>query len=157
MSGLIAEVQRIYNWEFKLPDDVSAISAQDVSALCQSIKFGQYEIVKPSELQAGVFRKFYAGELEITNINASFLCVKNDFVASYFRDWRLSIISDDGSYGYPVNYKRDGYILFYDRVGNVVNNVRLKGLFPTGLPKFSLDYSEDIVKYEIDFRVDTIL
>lgn len=151
-------VQRSYNWDLIMPDVwTSTVLGVVVSKYCQNITFGNYNMADISAMKVGVFSKFFAGSLDIKKPVATFIAPVPDVVSNYFHVWKKLIIDDDGYYHKSLNYKKNLYIVLYDRTGIPANMISLVGVFPKTFPEWNLAYtSEDIVKYNIEFSVDKI-
>lgn len=151
-------VQRAYTWDFFLPDLWNVlVSGIVVSKYCQSVRLRQYDIGEVLELKAGIFKKHFPGLLTIDAISATFICPVPDLVTLYFSKWKSLIVDKKGRYQTASKYKKDAYVILYDRSGIPSNVIRLIGLFPIKFPAFDLDYGkEDVVKFDIEFRVDQV-
>jgi len=152
-------VQRVYNWDCIMPDVWGAeVLGIAVTKFCQSVNFGNYNIDDIAELTTGAFKKFFAGKMVIQNPSAVFIAPVPDIVSNYFHTWKNLIISGQGHYFPSINYKKNIYIVLYDRTGVPVNMITLVGAFPKTFPVWNLSYTdEDVVKYTIEFKVDNIM
>lgn len=154
----VTHVQRSYNWDFFLPDLWGIlVSGLVISKYCQSVSLGQYNVGEVIELKAGVNKKFFPGSMEIDMVNATFVSPVPDLVTWYFSKWKSLIVDKMNRYQPSSVYKKNGYIILYDRSGIPANIIRLIGLWPVKFPAFNLSYEqEDVVKFEISFRVDKV-
>lgn len=155
----VSHTQRTYNWEILLPDMWSGglILGYPVSKYCQNISFGQYSIGEVVELRSGPLKQFYPGLMSIDTVSATFVCPIPDIVMVYFVRWRERIVDKNGYYFPATNYKRNIYILLYDRTGIPCNTIMLVGCFPIKFPAYRLAYGEEsVVRYLVDFKVEKI-
>jgi len=151
-------VQRTYNFDFILPDIYGiGISGVVVSKYCQACRFGQYDIEEVIELKSGVHKQFFPGAMDFGPVTATFICPVPDLVMLYFIRWKKMIVDDNGFYYPSKNYKKNIYVILYDRTGIPTNFIQLKGAFPVRFPGYNLSYAgEDVVRYDVEFRVDRI-
>lgn len=150
-------LQRTYNWQVILPDNVSDVPGIWVSQYCQDMKFGDYSITEVSALRHGADQRFYAGLREIEKVPMSFILPIDNSVRDYFKGWRKLIKDDDGFFYPKSHYKRDVYVFLFDRSGIQSAKFVLKGCFPSNCPPLSLTYAEDsILKWNTDLFVDYI-
>ena len=153
--------QRNYMWDVILPTFMSGFIPMPgilVSKMCQKISFGDYTIDGSADrTRFGAFEAKYPGMLSIEPIKLTFLKTVPDFVTTYFTAWRKKMVGSSGLYTPKSDYAKTMYLLFYDTTGVVVNRYRFKGIFPTSLPKYSLDYiNEQITNVDITLSVDLI-
>jgi hypothetical protein len=151
-------MQRAYNWDCILPDVWGAgVLGVAISKFVQSVNFGEYNIDDIVEMKYGAYKKFFPGNMNITNPKITFVAPIPDVVSFYLHSWRNLIVDKSGFYQVEEIYKKNIYVIFYDRTGIPVNVITLIGTFPKTFPAYNLAYtSEDIVKYEIEFKVDSI-
>ena len=151
-------MQRTYNWDCILPDVWGAgILGIAISKFCQSVNFGEYSIDEIIEMRHGAFKKFFPGNLNISNPKITFVAPIPDVVSFYLHSWKNLIVDKEGFYQVENVYKKNIYIILYDRTGIPANAITLIGAFPKTFPAFNLSYeTEDVVKYEIEFKVDNI-
>jgi hypothetical protein len=152
-------VQRVYNWDCIMPDVWGAgILGIAVSKYCQSVTIGEYNIDDIAEMKVAAFKKFFAGVMNIQNPKATFIAPVPDIVSNYFHTWKKLIIDDRGFYHKAADYKKNIYVVLYDRSGIPANMITLVGAYPKTFPAWNLVYgSEEVVKYDIEFKVDNIL
>lgn len=151
-------IHRTYTWDCIMPDlwgfGVLGIA---VSKFCQSVKIGNYDISEISEMKTTSLRKFFAGEMTIPSMTATFIAPVPDIVSNYFHTWKKKIVDDDGYYHKASEYKRNIYIVLYDRTGIPANMITAVGAFPKTFPVWDLNYeNEGLVKYNIEFKVDSL-
>ncbi len=164
LSGLAGNVlrrvwllQRSYNWQLIMPHDIRGLIGILVSQYCQEVRFGDYSITEISSIRYGPYRRFYAGLQEINTVTLSFLVPVDNSVTSYFYGWHELIVDKEGYYHPKNNYKRDIYVMLYDRTGIESVKFKLKGTFPRTKPRFTLSYdSESVSILTIDMSVDSI-
>ena len=150
-------VQRSYNWDFILPSFGLLIDGIAVSKYCQACKFGQYDIDEIAELKVGAHQQFFPKGMHIALVTATFICPVPDIVMMYFVKWKKMIIDSDGFYFPSEKYKKNIYVVLYDRSGIPSNFIQLKGAFPYKFPAYSLNYGEEgLVRYDVEFKVDRI-
>jgi hypothetical protein len=148
-------LQRTYNWQFLLPEDIGGISGIWVSQYCQDVRFGDYSISDVPFMQYGSKQRFYAGKETIEPIGVSFIMPVDNSPYEYFKEWRKLVIDDKGFY-HPKNvYKKDAHLVFFDRTGIQSVSFVFKGCFPLLSPKFSPSYAaDDVVRFSLDLSVD---
>lgn len=151
-------VQRTYLWDCIMPDVWGAgILGIAVSKFCQSINIGEYNIDDIAEMKTGALKQFFAGVMSIQNPKATFIAPIPDIVSNYFHTWKRLVIDDRGFYHKASEYKKNIYVVLYDRTGIPVNMITLVGAYPKSFPSWALAYgTEDVVKYDIEFKVDNI-
>lgn len=150
-------VQREYNWQLTLPSLGLIVDGLVVGKYCQSINFGQYNISEIIEYCSGAHTQFFPGNITIDTITATFVSPIPDMVQLYFVTWKKRIVDSRGFYSPSNNYKKNVYVVLFDRTGLPSNMIQLKGVFPTKFPVFSLSYeSANVLKYTVEFKVDTI-
>ncbi len=152
-------VQRTYLWDCIMPDIWGAgILGIVISKYCQSVNIGEYNIDDIAEMKVAAFKRFFAGAMSIQNPRATFIAPIPDIVSNYFHTWKKLIIDDRGFYHKTADYKKNIYVVLYDRTGIPVNMITLVGAYPKSFPAWNLDYAtEDVVKYDIEFKADKIL
>lgn len=150
-------LQRTFNWQVILPDNVGSIPGLLVSQYCQDIRFGDYSITEISAMRHGSDQRFYAGLRDIEQVPMTFVMPVDNAVHEYFQNWRNLMVDSDG-YFYPKsNYARDIYVFLFDRSGVQSAKFVLKGCFPRTCPPLTLSYTEDsVLKWNIDLFVDYI-
>ncbi|MHA1692952.1 MAG: hypothetical protein ACTSU7_15110 [Candidatus Heimdallarchaeaceae archaeon] len=152
-----APMQRAYNWDFVLPSFGLLVDGLVVSKFCQSCRFGQYNIDDISTIQFGAHKKFFPGVLNIESATATFVTPIPDLVSLYFTTWKKKIVSNDGIYSPSKIYKKNIYIILYDRSGAPSNFIQLYKTFPVKFPAYDLSYgTEKMVEYNVEFKVDSI-
>lgn len=152
-------VQRVYNWDCIMPDVWgSGVLGIAISKFCQSVSFGNYNIDDIAEMKAAAFKKFFAGVMSVRNPKATFIAPIPDIVSNYFHTWKKLIVDDNGFYHRAGDYKKNIYVVLYDRTGIPANMITLVGAYPKSFPTWDLSYTvEDVVRYDIEFKVDKIL
>ena len=151
-------VQRTYLWDMIMPDIWGAgVLGIAVSKYCQSVNFGEYNIDDIAEMNVGAFKKFFPGRMSIRNPRATFVVPIPDIVSNYFHTWKNLIIDRQGFYHKAADYKKNIYVVLYDRTGIPVNMITLVGAYPKSFPSWNLSYAdENVVRYDIEFKVDDI-
>jgi len=150
-------LQRQFNWQLFMPFYINGVFGPHVSSFCQDIRFADYSINQIESVQHGAFQRFYAGLQNITTVSLTFLSSVDNAALDYFYGWYHSMIDEDGFYYPKENYRKNIYVILYDRSG--VESVRftLKGAFPKNKPTVSLSYrSDDMLKFDISLSVDVV-
>ena len=99
----------------------------------------------------------YADNSEIDGLTIVFFETSDFQVTKWLRTWREMVFHPDGTYGLPVQYKKD---IFVQMLGIENNNVQLSlkytGAWPTDQSPWTLDYEDATgrVKVEAQFSVD---
>jgi hypothetical protein len=167
-SGLpsITDIQRQYNFEVILPDIwdkglATIATGWFIGKYVQAISFGQYNIEEISEMLTGPTKKFFPERMNIGSPKLTFVTPVPDVVTFYLQSWKGLIIDDrkdkKGFYFPSNHYKKNIYIILFDRTGIPSNVITLKGAFPITFPAYNLDYkAEDNVMFDIEFRIDSI-
>ncbi len=157
-SGLpsITDIQRQYNFEVILPDIWNLlVTGWFVGKYVQAISFGQYNIDEISEMITGPTKKFFPERLNITSAKLTFVTPVPDVVTFYLQSWKDMIVDKKGFFQPSSLYKKNIFIILFDRSGIPSNIVTLKAAFPTTFPAYNLDYkSEDNVMFDIEFKMD---
>ena len=150
-------LQRTFNWQLLMPHDIGGVVGYKVSQYCQDVEFGDYSIVEISAMRYGAFQRFYAGLQDIDVITLTFLKPIDNSVLDYFYGW-FDLVIDKKGYYYPKNhYKKDIYVMLYDRTGIESVKFRLRGTFPVTRPIIRAAYGvEDILRLTVSLRVDLI-
>jgi hypothetical protein len=151
-------LQRTFNWQLLMPHDFGGIVGLLVSQYCQDVEFGDYSITDIASLRYGAFERFYAGIQTIDVVTLTFLAPIDNSVTDYFHTWYNKMISEEGFYSPKQEYKRDIYVVLYDRTGIESAKFRLKGTFPISrIPKIRAAYGEeDVLRLSFSLRVDDI-
>jgi len=154
----ITHLQRKYLWDLVLPDLWGlVITGVGIGRLCQDIKFGQYNITDVTERFIGAHKEFAVGGLNVGTMTASFVSPIPDVVTLYMQKWKSLIVSEDHFHNVTSAYKRNVYVLLYDRSGLPVNLIVLKGVFPLTFPEFDLSYgADDIHRFNFEFKYDSM-
>jgi len=153
----ITHVQREYTWGLSLPSLGLLVDGLVVGKYCQSVTLEQYDIAEIDEYKSGATKQFFAGKLDIATVNMTFICPVPDLVQLYFVKWKKQIVSSSGFYNPSNSYKKDIFIILFDRSGIPSNMVQLKNCFPIKFPQYNLTYEgSNVLKYTVDFKVDTI-
>jgi len=152
-------VQRVYLWDCIMPDVWGAgILGIAISKYCQSVSIGEYNIDDIAEMKVAAFKRFFAGDMSIQNPRITFIAPIPDIVSNYFHTWKKLIVDDRGLYHKASDYKKNIYVVLYSRTYIPTNMITLVGAYPKSFPAWGLDYAtEDVVKYDIEFKVDNIL
>jgi hypothetical protein len=150
-------LQRAFDWQLLMIHDFGGTIGYLVSQFCQDIRFGDYSISELSTLKSGAFQRFYAGLQTIDTVTLRFLVPTDNSVTDYFYDWYEHIIDKYGYYYPKSNYKRDVYVVLYDRTKIESCRFVLKGCFPKNHPPFDLSYGRDeVATTQISLCVDSI-
>lgn len=151
-------VQRSYIWDCIMPDVWgTGILGIVISKYCQNISIGEYNIDDIAEMKVAAFKQFFAGAMNIQNPKATFVAPIPDIVSNYFHTWKKLIIDDRGFYHKAGDYKKNIYVVLYDRSCFPSNIITLVGAYPKTFPAWNLSYGpEEVVKYDIEFKVDNI-
>lgn len=150
-------LQRNFNWQLIMPADIKGIVGYVISQYCQEVRFGDYVMSEVSALKYGAEQRFYAGLQTIDTVTLTFLKPIDNSVLTYFYGWSELEIDADGYYHPKNNYKKDIYVILYDRTGVECTRFRLKGAFPKRKPGYSLSYaSEDVLKTGLELSIDGI-
>jgi hypothetical protein len=148
-------LQRGYNWAFLLPD-IDEIPGEAVGLYCQDVSFGEYNISETETAKYGVFKRGYAGFLDISTVKATFLCPIPDLVSVYLGTWKSKIITN-GFYHPKLQYAKTATIKLLDRTGAASKEYQLEGMFPKTYPAHNLSYREEGIEvFNIEFNVDTV-
>ena len=148
-------LQRGYNWEFILPD-WEGIEGKLVGLYCQDISFGEYNISQIEISKYGIFKRGYAGFLEIQSIKTTFLCPIPDLVSVYLGLWKSKIMKH-GLYFPKSVYSKTGNINLLDRTGQKSKEYVIEGMFPKTFPSHSLSYkNEGVETFDVEFHVDNV-
>lgn len=150
-------LQRTFNWQLVMPHNIGGVIGYLVSQYCQEARFGDYYISTASTLRYGPKQRFYAELQSIDTVELTFLMPADGSVLTYFYGWHELMIDKEGYY-YPKNhYKKDIYVILYDRTGVQTVKFRLKGAFPKKRPSYRFVYSEeDVLKVNVELSVDDI-
>ena len=120
---------------------------------------GKFPFCAISEIEIskyGIFKRGYAGFLEIQTIKATFLCPIPDLISVYLGVWKSKIITN-GLYHPKMQYSRMGTINLLDRDGQVSKEYQIEGMFPKTFPSHELSYKEEGVEvFSVEFNVDNI-
>ncbi len=150
-------LQRSYNWQLMMPENINGIIGVLVSQYCQDASVGNYSISELSSIRYGGFQRFYPGIQTITSAKFSFIAPIDNSVYDYFSGWRKLAIDDNGYYYPKSRYAKRIYLCMYDRSGVQSLQLTLIGAFPRGLPVIDLSYSkEEVLKYDVDIIFDYI-
>ena len=150
-------MQRNYLWDFVLPSFGLLVDGIVVSRFCQSCRFGQYNISDATMMQVGAYKRFFPGVLNIESAFATYITPIPDMVSLYFSKWKSLIVDKEGFYFPSNHYKKNIYVMLYDRSGVPTNFAKLKGAFPIKFPSFNLDYeATKMVQFDVEFKVDSV-
>jgi hypothetical protein len=150
-------LQRAFNWQLLMSANINNTIGYLVSQYCQDVRFGDYSITEVESLRYGAQQRFYAGLQSIELVSATFIVPVDNSVLSYFSGWSDLIVDKNGYYYPKNNYKKDIYVMLYDRTGIESVKFRLKGAFPKTRPILELSYeNENVLRYKIDFCIDCI-
>jgi len=150
-------LQRTFNWQLLMPDNIGGVIGYLVSQYCQDVEFGDYSIRDIVTMRYGAFQRFYAGLQQIDEVTVTFLMPTDGTVIDYFYGW-FDLIVDKKGYYYPKNnYKKNIYVILYDRTGVESVKFKLKGVFPRTRPRIRLSFGEDnVTRLTIGLSVDNI-
>lgn len=150
-------LQRTYEWQLLMPHVFSGVVGLAASQYCQDIEFGDYSITEVP-MKHGAFQRFYAGIANIDVVTLTFLKSIDNVVLDYFRAWYNKIVDEDGYYSPKNNYKRNVYVILYDRTGKGSVYFRLVGAFPLfRMPRIRASWAdENVLRVLIRLRVDNV-
>ena len=150
-------LQRTFNWKLMMPSDFEGVIGYLVSDFCQDVQIGDYNINELSTMRHGAFQRFYAGLQSIETVDLVFIVPSDNSVLDYFYAWYNKMIDDQGYYYPKNNYRRDIYLILYDRSGVESTRFKLTGTFPTVHPRFHPSYeTDDVLRTTITLSVDSI-
>lgn len=150
-------LQRSYNWQLLMPFFINGIPGYLVSQYCQDIRFGDYNISDVAAMKYGAQQRFYAGLQTINAVSASFIVPIDNTLIGYLYGWREKVIDKNGYYHPSGDYKKNIFVILYDRTGIESTKFELVGAFPITNPIIDLSYArEDVLRYNVDFRIDSI-
>jgi len=150
-------LQRSYNWQLMMPHNINGIAGYLVSQYCQEVRFGDYTMSDVASMRYGPEQRFYAGLQTIDTVSLSFLKPVDNSVLTYFYGW-YELTVDQNGYYYPKNhYKKDIFVILYNKMGTESTKFKLKGTWLKRRPSYTLSYaSEDILRVEVELCVDFI-
>lgn len=151
-------LQREYNWQLMMPFNLKGILGVFVSQYCQDATFPSgYSMSELSSIRYGAFQRFYAGLQEISSVNLSFIMPTDNTVFDFFKAWRELVVDKNGFYHPKLEYKKDIYLLLYDRTGLQSGKFTLKGVFPKTNPSFDVSYQkESVLRWGLELSVDRV-
>jgi len=151
-------LQRTYNWQLIMPHNIRGIIGFLVSQYCQDVRFGDYRMSELSRMRYGPYQRSYPGLHEIESVFLTFLVPIDNSVYDYFYSWYELMVDANGYYHPKNEYKKNIYIIMYDRTGVQSTKFTLKGAFPIMKPpKAVLSYaSEGVLTFTVELSVDTI-
>lgn len=150
-------LQRTFNWQLIMPHNFRGNIGFLVSQYCQDARFGDYSMRTLSKMQYGPYQRSYPGLQDIDSVVLTFLIPIDNSVYDYFYSWSELIVDARGHYHPKNEYKKNIYIIMYDRTGVQSTKFTLKGTFPKMKPKVALAYaSESIVISTMELSVDYI-
>jgi len=150
-------LQRTYDWQLIMPHNFRGNIGFLVSQYCQDVRFGDYSMRELSILRYGSQQRSYSGLQNIETVTLTFLVPIDNSVYDYFYSWNELIIDVHGHYHPKNEYKRNIYVILYDRTGIQSTKFVLKGTFPIMKPKLVLSYaSEAIATLTMELSVDCI-
>lgn len=150
-------LQRTFNWQLIMPHDFRGNIGFLVSQYCQDVNFGDYRMSELSTLRYGAYQRFYAGLQDISSVTLTFLVPIDNSVYDYFYSWSELILDVHGYYHPKNNYKKNIFVIMYDRTGVQATKFTLKGVFPVNKAAAGLSYSsENIVTLTMNLSVDSI-
>jgi hypothetical protein len=150
-------LQRAYDWQLMLLHNFGGAIGYLVSQFCQDITFGDYSIGELSTIKHGAFQRFYAGIQSIDSVTLLFLVPTDNSVMDYFYAWYEHMIDKRGFYSPKDNYKRDVYIMLYDRTKVESVRFRLRGCFPRSHPTVHPSYADEgVLMAQVVLSVDKV-
>lgn len=150
-------LQRTFNWQLIMPHNFRGNVGFLVSQYCQDARFGDYSMRELSKMRYGPYQRSYSGLQDIDSVVLTFLVPIDNSVYDYFYSWSELIVDARGHYHPKNEYKKNIYIIMYDRTGIQSTKFILKGAFPKTKPKVALSYvSEGIVTSTMELSVDYI-
>jgi hypothetical protein len=150
-------LQRTFNWQLMMPSNFGGAIGYLVSQFCQDVQIGDYSISELSMMRYGAFQRFYAGVQAIESIDLVFVVPSDNSVLDYFYGWYEKMIDSRGYYFPKNNYRRDVYIILYDRSGVESTRFKVTGAFPTGRPRYHPSYeTDDVLRTTVTLSVDAI-
>ena len=151
-------LQREYNWQLMMPFNLKGILGVFISQYCQDATFpGGYSMSELSSIRYGAQQRFYAGLQEIGTVNLSFIMPTDNTVFDFFKAWRELVIDANGYYHPKADYKKDIYLLLYDRTGIQSGKFTLKGVFPKTNPPIEVSYQkEGVLRWGLELSVDRV-
>lgn len=150
-------LQRTYNWQLIMPHNFRGNVGFLVSQYCQDARFGDYSMRELSKLRYGPYQRSYPGLQDIDTVFLTFLIPIDNSVYDYFYSWNELIVDVHGYYHPKNEYKKNIYIILYDRTGVQSTKFTLKGTFPKMKPKLVLSYpTESILTLTMELSVDYI-
>lgn len=150
-------LQRAYEWQLLMPHDFKGVIGLWVSQYCQDVEFGDYSITEVV-MKHGAFQRFYAGIANIDMVTLTFLAPIDNSIPRYFSAWYNKIIDEKGYYSPKNNYKRNIYVVLYDRTKIETVKFKLVGTFPLSrVPRIRASWvDENVMLLSIRLRVDDI-
>lgn len=150
-------LQRTYNWQLIMPHNFRGNIGFLVSQYCQDVRFGDYSMRELSKMRYGPYQRSYPGLQDIDSAILTFLVPVDNSVYDYFYSWNELIVDVHGHYHPKNEYKKNIYVILYDRTGVQSTKFVLKGAFPKMKPKLVLSYaSEGITTLTMELSVDYI-
>lgn len=150
-------LQRTFNWQLIMPHDFRGNIGFLVSQYCQDVNFGDYRMSELSSLRYGAYQRFYAGLQDISSVTLTFLVPVDNSVYDYFYSWSELIVDVHGYYHPKNEYKKNIFVIMYDRTGIQATKFTLKGTFPVNKAAAGLSYnSEGILMLTMTLSVDSI-
>jgi len=150
-------LQRAFNWQLMMPSNFGGAVGYLVSQFCQDVQVGDYSLSELSTTRYGAFQRFYAGSQGIQSIDLTFVVPADNSVLDYFYGWYDKMIDSRGYYFPKSNYRRDIYVILYDRSGVESTRFKIIGTFPTGHPRYHPSYeTDDVLRTTITLSVDAI-
>lgn len=150
-------LQRTYNWQLIMPHNFSGNLGFLVSQYCQDVRFGDYSMSELSKVRYGPYQRTYPGLQDIDVVSLTFLVPIDNSVYNYFYAWNELIVDANGFYHPKSEYKRNIYVIMYDRTSIQSTKFTLEGVFPRMKPQVVMSYaSEGIVTLTMELSVDNI-
>lgn len=150
-------LQRTFNWQLIMPHNFRGNVGFLVSQYCQEVRFGDYSMRDLSKVRYGPYQRSYPGLQDIDSAALTFLIPIDNSVYDYFYSWSELIVDVHGHYHPKNEYKKNIYIILYDRTSIQSTKFTLKGTFPKTKPRLSLSYaSEGIVTLTVELSVDYV-
>lgn len=150
-------LQRAFDWQLMMLHNFGGALGYLVSQFCQDITFRDYSVVELSTMKYGAYQRFYAGIQSIEAITLIFLVPTDNSVMDYFYAWYEHMIDKQGYYYPKDNYKRDVYIMLYDRTKLESIRFRLTGCFPMSHPTVHPSYADEgMMMAQVTLSVDRV-
>lgn len=95
-------------------------------------------------------QRFYPDIRDIDSVTITFYETFDHQVGKWLQRWRSKINRDDGSYGYPVDYKKDILAHMYRLDANEpVLTYKLEGAWPTDRATITMNYDDEVARVQV--------